>query len=131
MRPRRTSTQSTGHRRIGRKALQADHLSHAIEKNSSSNGNSWLSLPSWQPKIIAAVCVVIVGGSLLGFMGMQAYLSNISASQKVSAAVQQSKLKAKSIAIDACHRKKAAEKADQIGKITYDELYDHDECDKQ
>lgn len=132
MRPTKaTNDISTRRRRIGRKALQADRLSRALhaDKREGTKHAAW-RLPSMRPKTVALICLVAVVVGTLGIGGTQFYLAQVAATQKAAAAKQQAEQKAKSIAADACRRKKAEQKADQIGKVTYDELYDHGECDR-
>lgn len=58
------------------------------------------------------------------------YNDQVAAAQKVQATEQQRILKANSAEADACRRKKVEQKADQLGKITYDQMYDGNECDR-
>jgi hypothetical protein len=83
-----------------------------------------------KPKVVAIACVVILLVSALGVGATRYYNSQAAAAEKVAATAKQKKLEVKNAAAVACRQKKAEEKADQLGKITYDELYDHNACDK-
>lgn len=125
-----THPTSIRHRRIGRKVLQADRLARALGTAKHKKTRNVWRAPSLRPKVIALICVIAIGVGALGFGGSQFYFAQVDKTQKAAAIEQQSKLEAKSIAADACRRKKAEQKADQLGKITYDELYDYGECEK-
>ncbi len=117
-------------RRIGRKALQADRLHKALAPPvSKKHKRSW-QMPSVRPKVLIAAFIALACIGTLGLIGLQRYNSQANVAQKAAATKQLIELKARSSAADACRREKAAQKADLIGKITYDELYDYGECDK-
>lgn len=131
MRPTSTPHPSSlRHRRIGRKVLQADRLARALSATKPKKTKLLWPMSSLRPKVIALVCAIVIGVGAIGFTGSQVYFAQVDKTQKAAAAERQSKLEAKSIAADACRREKAEQKADQIGKITYDELYDYGECEK-
>ena len=119
----RTHTQhdhSVRHRRIGRKVLLADRISRAMDSGSS---NRWISLKSFfTPKriMLTTSCLLLV--AVLGFSGARMYNDQVAAAQKIQATEQQRILKANSAEADACRRKKVEQKADQLGKITYDQM---------
>lgn len=83
-----------------------------------------------RPKLIALLCLMLIIVGAIGIGGAQYFTSRAAAAERAAATVRQDKLAAKSMAAEACRRKKAEQKADLIGKVTYDELYDYDECDK-
>ncbi len=116
-------------RRIGRKALQGDRLARALSASQQARPKRSLHLPL-RPRAIAITAAVVISIGVLGFAGSQFYLAQAATAQKAAAVERQSKAKASSLAADACRRKKVEQKADQIGKLTYDELYDYNECDK-
>ena len=89
-----------------------------------------LGLLQQRPKTIALLCLSVALVGMLSFTGYQFYVAKAEAAQKAAATEKQTKLAKKSIAAEACRRKKAEQKADLIGKVTYDQLYDYDECDK-
>lgn len=117
-------------RRIGRKVLQADRLARALGASKHKKAGRTWRMPHLKPKLIAVICAITIAVSAFGYAGSQYYLAQKAATQKTAAAKQDAQLQAESVAADACRRKKAEQKADQIGKITYDELYDYGECEK-
>jgi len=125
-----THKPSTRHRKIGRKVLLADRLSNALNDSKIDKSTRiWHFIPL-RPKLIALLCLMIIIVGAIGIGGAQYFNSKAEAAQKAATAERQHKLAAKSLAAEACRRKKAEQKADLIGKVTYDELYDYDECDK-
>lgn len=131
MTPSRPTHKSTvRHRQIGRKVLQADRLSRALVDNKNKKPTFVDRFSSVQRKTVIIVGLVIIGVGVLGFGGASMYFGQVAVSQKAAAVKQQAKSEKKSVEADACRRAKAAQKADLIGKVTYDELYDGDECDK-
>lgn len=130
MNPNPTPHTSVRHRRIGRKVMLADRLHHALEKPRQNRIKAtWAFLRS-RPRRTAAVCILLIAVLALGAGGVQYYQAKALASQKAAAAIQQQKITAKSLAAEACRQEKAKQKADQLGKITYDQLYDGNECNK-
>jgi len=117
-------------RRFGKKVLLADRLAHALNPTTPTPARRSWSLPTINRKLAVTICILlaVVGG--IGFGGSQLYLAKVTASQEAAAVKERAAQQAKSRAADACRREKAKLKADQIGKVTYDELYDYDECDK-
>ena len=132
MRPTHTSERtSVRHRKIGRRVIRADHLNRALETKNKKTMLSWLRhVPSIRPRTIALTGMAILVVTAATFGGLQIYLGQVAASEKAATAERQDELEAKRVAADACRRQKLEEKADQIGTITYDELYNHGECDK-
>lgn len=125
-----THKHSTRHRKIGRKVLLADRLSKALDDSASKNSMSKLRIIPIRPKFIALLCIMIIIVGAIGIGGAQYFTSKAASAQKAADAARQEKKAAKSLAAEACRRKKAEQKADLIGKVTYDELYDYDACDK-
>lgn len=74
--------------------------------------------------------MVLIVLSTIGVFGSQVYSNNIAAAEKIETAKQDKIAKQKSTAANACRREKAKQKASQLGKVTYDELYDGSECDR-
>jgi hypothetical protein len=66
----------------------------------------------------------------LGVTVLHSYSTRLADEQKNEAAKQIASQKERAAKADACRRAKAEQKADLIGKVTYDELYDNDECDR-
>ena len=120
---------SVRHRRVGRKVLQADRLTHLLAQESKNTTKPW-DILIVRPKLTLAACALLIAVSAVGFGGLRFYAGQQAASEKAAAVKEQDRLRVRSTAADACRRKKAEEKADQIGKVTYDELYDGDACDK-
>lgn len=117
-------------RRIGRKVLLADRLSHALDRSSKRPSivpSRFRSIPRKAAFGVAAGVLVL---GLTGTALIHHFSTQAAAAQKVAATKEQQRLEAKSRAADACRRNKAEQKADQLGKVTYDELYDYDECDR-
>lgn len=117
-------------RRIGRRVLQADRLSMVLSTASQKKARTLWRVPHISRKVLIAACVALVCIGIVGGIGMQRYSAQVAAAQKAAAAKQLAELKAKSASADACRREKAEQKADLIGKITFDELYDYGACDK-
>jgi hypothetical protein len=125
-----TSPASPRDRRFGRKALQADRLARALQSSKTSTPKRSWRLPVPKPKNLLIACAVLVFAGGASVIALQYFSSQAAVRQKAEDLQMQKIVKAKSLAADACRRKKAAEKIEQIGKVTYDELYDHGECDK-
>ena len=127
MRPKQTQrTTQTRRRQIGRKVLQADRLSQALSSTPKRSRKNIRFTRFIQPKFAAALSVAVIGFAVIGFGAVQFYAGQRLAAQDTASKQE----RAKSISADACRRQKAEQKADLIGKVTYDELYDGDECDK-
>lgn len=126
-------------KRIGQKAISCGRVHSAIEarlpatKAASSKKRKVPKISFRIPQLsyiqlgfLGAACVVL----LVSGVGYYFYDRE---QDKARAVAEQQKLEldreAEKIASE-CRRKKAAEKADQIGLLTYDQLYDYDECDK-
>ena len=124
------SGQLLRHRKIGKKVLFADRLSHAMRPRKSRLESFKDRLPTLSRKqvIVMGVAVVVISSAALG--AVRAYTSYAEAKQREVVKQQEVLLKAKSAAADACRREKAQQKAELIGKVTYDELYDYGACDK-
>lgn len=117
-------------RRIGKKALQADRLARALQSSKTSTPKRSRRVPLPKPRNLLIACALLIFIGVAGAVALQYFSSQAAARQKAADLQMQKIVKAKSLAADACRRKKAAEKVEQIGKVTYDELYDHGECDK-
>lgn len=128
--PRISKTTSPRNRRIGRKVLAADQLAHALGGSTAKKTRKDWHKTFLQPKLVvpALVCVIVVG--ILGWIASQAYFAQQASVQKAEDQRLSDQQRAKAVKADACRRAKLEQKADLIGKITYDELYDHGECDK-
>ena len=120
---------SIRYRRIGRKVLLADRLSRALGSGVAKKSpfSRLKALPRW--KMVAISCTALVTVGIVCVVGMQLNAAQVADSQK-AATEQQKNIEVKSAASAACRSKKAEEKADLIGKVTYDELYDYGTCDK-
>lgn len=131
MKPRQTSNpKATVQRRIGKKVLMADRLSHALEL-SRNNKSGWRSiLPAINPKLAIGICAGILLIGALGFNGIKFFSNQQAMAEKTAATAKQERLAEQSRAASECRQKKAAAKSDQIGKVTYDQLYDGDSCDR-
>ena len=131
MKPRQTpKPKATAHRRIGKKVLMADRLSHALEI-SKNNKSGWQLIRSATNRKLAigvSAAVLVIGA--LGFSGIQFFSSQQAIAEKTAATARQERLAEQSRAASECRQKKAAAKSDQIGKVTYDQLYDGDSCDR-
>ena len=129
MKPKTQSKSSDRSRRIGRKVLHADRLAKALGTTRPKQAKSFRRYLTLKPKVtvLATIAVIFLGS--LSFGGLQFYATQNTKAQKAQIAEQLKKEKVDSEKADACRRQKAQEKADQIGKVTFDELYDYGECD--
>jgi hypothetical protein len=121
---------SVRHRQIGRKVLQADRLARALGSPTGKSAKRIWRFPSVKPKVLmisGAALVIIISASVFG---ARAYMAQVAAKESAAAAIQIKQVRAKSAAANACRQQKVEQKADQLGKITYDELYDYDDCEK-
>lgn len=121
------TTRRIDHRRIGKKILSCSRTATLLYGE--------LKQKKWHfPKIqltkkniaIAGGVVVLVAASGVGYKiydNYQIEQKRVAAEQK---AVRDAAARVKS---NECRAQKVAAKADQIGKITYDELYDYTVCD--
>lgn len=116
--------------KIGRKALLVDRMSRTLANTGPTKAKRPSPTVLLQPRAIAIVCIVAVVLVALGFACAQYYRTKAAEAHQAAAVDRQKKLIEKSAAADACRRKIAEQKADLIGKVTYDELYNHGECDK-
>lgn len=115
-------------RRIGRKVLLADRLSHVMGTSIKKRPIvSWSTLR--RPRVVAAFAGAVVVVAVVSSVAHM-YTTQAAATQKAEETKQQQLLRQKSIAADKCRQQKASQKAELIGKVTYDELYDKNECDK-
>lgn len=126
----RQSQPSLRHRKIGKKVLFADRLSHALRPKKTRRESLKDRLPSLSRKQLITIGLAAVIVSSVAFGAIRAYTSYAEAKQREVVKQQEVQLKAKSAAADACRREKAQQKAELIGKVTYDELYDYGACDK-
>lgn len=125
-----SSDTANRYRQIGRKALRAERIARSINSSMQAKPKRSWRLPHLTPKVIALLCALVVIVGVAGF-AVQRYYHHQALMAQIKADIKrQGELRAKSMAADACRRKKAEQKADLIGKITYDELYDYGECDK-
>lgn len=118
----------TRHRQIGRKVMQADRLAYVLDmKNGRASNDKWYA-SFMRRRTIAFVCAGIMIVGALSFGISQFNSSQNAAAQQAVDTAQRIDGEAKTSAA-ACRQKKAEEKADLIGKVTYNELYDYAECD--
>lgn len=121
---------SVRHRRIGRKVLLADKLAHVTKVSAQkSRNNDWRTIFA-KPKLAAAVLGGVIAVGVIGFAGMQTYASQQAKAEQAEATAQFTLQKEKAAKADACRRAKLEQKSELIGKVTYDELYDGNECDE-
>ena len=118
------------HRRIGRKVLLADRLAQAVAPNTQKRGGKDWRVIFAKPKFAASIVIGVLIVGVLGFTGMQAYSAQQAKARQAEATEQFALQKEKAAKADACRRAKLEQKPDLVGKVTYDELYDGDECDK-
>jgi len=117
-------------KRIGRKVLLADRLAYSLSVNTQNKTRMRWRAVLARPKIIAAASLGILVLGTLGFIGVGFYSAQLADIRETEAARQLSLDKEEAAKADACRRAKLEQKADLVGKVTYDELYDGDECDK-
>lgn len=109
--------------------MQADRLSHALNKVSAPPVRTRFSR-FLKPKVMVGVAAVILVVGIVSSVGISSYASQAAAAEAIVVAEQQQRDKQKSAAAEACRQKKIQEKPELIGKVTYDELYNYDECDR-
>lgn len=126
-------------KRIGQKAIHCGRVFTALEarlpkaavttKKKRTRPKLSFRIPNlsrMQLAFIGAACVVLlVSGTGYYFYDQEQDKARAIAEEKQLERDQE----AEKIASE-CRRQKAVEKADQIGLLTYDQLYDYDECDK-
>lgn len=83
-----------------------------------------------RPKTSALMTVGVLALCVLAAGGAHHYSTTTAAAEKAATEKRYALEKQESLAADACRRKKLEEKADLLGKVTFDELYDNDECVK-
>jgi hypothetical protein len=118
-------------RRIGKKAMSIYRTSVLLEKKLATRAPGRIArLVHWRPTrrqyVIAAVILMV------GFIASAGYLYWSGEQDKVRRAAEQVQIERErqaSIKSNECRKQKLAAKADQLGKITYDELYDYTVCD--
>lgn len=121
---------SLRHRRIGRKVLLADKLAHVTNVSTQkSRSKNWRTIFA-KPKLAAGVLVGVIAVGVIGFAGMQTYASQQAKAKQAEQTAQFTLQKEKAAKADACRRAKLEQKSELIGKVTYDELYDGNECDR-
>lgn len=118
-------------KRIGKKAMMIYRTSSILEKKlTPAKQRRKLPQISWRPSrrqyIIAAIILVVglVAASCYIFWRVEHDKAGRAAEQ-----VQLERARDASVKSNECRKQKAAAKADQLGKITYDELYDYTVCD--
>jgi len=131
MKPKTVTYDSAiNHRRIGRKALLADRLSHAVGNKKDDDLSAKIKRLLSNPKKAALVGSAIVIVVSLALTGTKLVNDQVATAQSIQAATTQRVLKQKSEAADACRRQKFEQKAELVGKVTYDEMYDGNACDR-
>lgn len=118
------------HRRIGRKVLLADRLARAVAPNTQKRRNKDWRVIFAKPKLAASIVIGVLVVGALTFTGMQAYSAQQAEARQAEATEKFALQKEKAAEADACRRAKIEQKADLVGKVTYDELYDGNECNK-
>lgn len=122
--------QSVRHRRIGRRVLLAHRLNPASKPAKQNRIAALKSRIKARPKTSALLAVGFLALCVLATGGAHLYSTTTAAAEKAATEKRYAAEKRDSLAADACRRKKFEEKADLLGKITFDELYDNNECDK-
>lgn len=122
--------QSVRHRRIGRRVLLAHRLHPALKPAKQHRLAAAKSRIKARPKTSALLAVGVLALCALAAGGAHFYSITTAAAEKAAAEKRYAIEKQESLAADACRRKKLEEKADLLGKVTFDELYDNNECVK-
>ena len=127
------SPQQLRRRRIGKKVLACNRIARVLERTTGASAKKkQQKTPRFKPTKLqvlvtsASIVVVtlVVGGGYTLFHNYQVE------QQKQAAAANAIRVEAAEAKSAECRAKKAEEKADQIGMITYDELYDYKSCDQ-
>ncbi|HRC28566.1 MAG TPA: hypothetical protein PKV96_04240 [Candidatus Saccharimonas sp.] len=118
-------------RRIGKKAMSIYRTSVLLEKKLVPvKVRRTLHMPTWRPSrrqyVIAAIILVV---GLVSSIGYLYWKGEQDKALRATEQVQQERARQASAKSNECRKQKLAAKADQIGKITYDELYDYTVCD--
>ena len=114
--------------RVGRKAIAASRMSASIEGSAQkTNQARRIKLPSihytfrkWHAGALAGVAVITIAG-VFGFNVFQN--QQRAAAQTAKAAAEQAAVEKQKVQ-QACLADVTAKKQDQLGKVTYDQLYD-------
>ena len=117
-------------RRIGRKVLAADRLAQAVSTSTAKKTHKDWHKTFLRSKLVVTALVCVVAFGILGWIASQAYFAQQASVQKAENQRLADQERAKAVKADECRRAKLEQKADLIGKITYDELYDYGECDE-
>lgn len=115
---------TTYQRQIGRKVLRADHLQHSLQRTHTPTRRPAWAARLLQPKLAAGIIVSIGLIVIASSFGLQLYGAQAAKAEQAAEQIRQEKAVADSKIAEACRRQKVKEKADQIGTITYEQLYD-------
>lgn len=126
-------------KRIGQKAISCSRVHSAIEdcmpsvKSAAGKKRILPKIHLRMPRFTFFRLAILGAASIVLVAGAAGYYYYDLEQEKTRAiaeeAVRKRNTEIEKIASE-CRRQKAIEKADQIGLLTYDELYDYDECDK-
>ena len=117
-------------RRVGKKALQSDRISKALGMPVPAKPKGVLHRFNMRPRTVAISAAVVLVVLVAGTIGSKILVDQAAAAEKVQLAEQQKITKRKDDAARACRLEKATQKSDLIGRVTFDELYDKNECNK-
>lgn len=124
-------------RRIGKKAMALSRTAILLERKIAAatpqkTVKRKVSPPllSWRPRrvhyvILSAVLVI----ALIGTGGYIYYERQADAKRRVEEAAAQERARTASQKSNECREQKVAAKADQWGKVSFDQLYDYSVCD--
>jgi flagellar biosynthesis/type III secretory pathway M-ring protein FliF/YscJ len=112
-------------KRVGRKAIATVRVAISIDRKLDTDKPSKqkfqfrYSFKKWHLYVaLAVVAVVIIGGFVINAINTQ-----IASQKATEAAKQQKAAEADALKRNSCREKITTEKADQLGTMTYDQLY--------
>ncbi len=117
-------------RRIGKKVLSASRMSVILQKRLGNMKSAGIAKIRIAKKYIVLATVLALILTTTGIVGYNTYSNHVAQQAAAAAKTQQLEEEAALLKASQCRAQKAVEKSDKLGKITYDQLYDFDECNK-
>lgn len=129
---RRGSPHGMRARRLGKKAIFYGRVAHAlgvVPPNKPSKPSLFQKIKSFRPSkkqviIASGVALLLFGG---GF-GWHMYNNKLIADEKAALKAEALRVEKQNALAQECYKQKTTEKTAMLGKITFDQLYDGDEC---
>ena len=118
-------------RRIGKKAMALSRTSLLLERKMNAAPKQRRKVAFiWRPtRVHYALFAGLVVFFMIGTAGYAYYQQQQAKERQAAAKVEEERARVASQKSDECRQQKVAAKADLIGKVTYDELYDYSVCD--